>query len=186
MTKGIVYCLTNSSFKKGIYKIGKTKFINDPYKKRVDALYKGATGVPTPFKIKLAISTNNIDIAEKTVHAILDNYRINEKREFFEVKNIDIIKRAFDTIGGTYVDYIDRKENKKEKDTTNPNTDVYLVEAILGHTNSCKNGCLKKAKYEVKWVGYEETTWEPYKNVKNLDIYKKYVDGLSNSMICSK
>jgi hypothetical protein len=173
MTKGIVYCLTNSSFKRGLYKIGKTKFINDPYKKRIDLLYNGATGVPTPFKIKLAISTNNIDIAEKTVHAILDDYRINEKREFFEVENIDIIKQAFDTIEGTYIEYHDEK-GKDTKDTN----DVYLVEDILRHTNSCKNGNLKKAKYEVKWLGYEETTWEPYENLKKLDVYNKYIQSL--------
>jgi hypothetical protein len=166
MTGGIVYCLTNSSFKKGIYKIGKTKFINDPYKKRIDLLYKGATGVPTPFKIKLAISTKNIDIAEKKVHSILHHFRVNEKREFFEVDSMDIIKSAFDTIEGTYIDYPERKEDGNR---------LYIVENILAHT---PNKPLNKAKYEIKWLDYDETTWEPYENIKNLRLYKKYIQSV--------
>jgi hypothetical protein len=49
------------------------------------------------------------------------------------------------------------------------NDEQFQVEAILAH-----NITPNQALFKVKWVGYEETTWEPYDNLKNvvaLDTY---------------
>ena len=31
-----------------------------------------------------------------------------------------------------------------------------------------------KIEYEVKWMGYEDLSWEPYSKVKDWEIYKSY------------
>ncbi len=47
------------------------------------------------------------------------------------------------------------------KDTT----DMYLVEEILSHKgNFTKKNSLT---FEVKWMGYSNTSWEPWSNVRD-------------------
>lgn len=89
MTKGYIYCLSNKSFKKNIYKIGYTS------KKpniRAEQLYK--TGVPTPFKVEISKYVNDIVKAERHLHEKFDKMRINEDREFFKV-SLECIKKSF-------------------------------------------------------------------------------------------
>lgn len=55
--------------------------------------------------------------------------------------------------------------------------DEYYVEDVLDHV--LKNGdlnvkSLKKAKYVIKWLGYEETTIEPFENVKTCEALVRY------------
>lgn len=89
MTKGYIYCLSNKSFKKNIYKIGYTS------KKpniRAEQLYK--TGLPTPFKVEISKYVNDIVKAERQLHEKFDKMRINEDREFFKV-SLECIKKSF-------------------------------------------------------------------------------------------
>jgi hypothetical protein len=160
MTKGVVYCLSNPSFKSNIYKIGKTKFIDDPYQ-RIDLLDK--TGNPTPFKIEFYIEVDDMDIVERQYHEDLKMYRIRNTREFFLV-NILHIKKMFKLTTGKII-------NKFKQDEILPKN-LFIVKQIKNHT---KNLPVKETKYEVKWKGYKETTWEPYNNLKHLPILFEYI-----------
>lgn len=69
----------------GGYKIGKTKL---PLKKRMGALQ---TANCNDIHVVLDVPTCNADLTEKSVHFILDKYRCNSRREFFDC-NIEYIK----------------------------------------------------------------------------------------------
>lgn len=158
--KGIVYCLSNPSFNHQIYKIGKTKHIEDPYK-RIDLLH--TTGVPTPFKIEFYIQVSNMNTIEKKFHNKLKKFRISNQREFFKVSDILLIKQLFTSIQGVFIEtYVHLHPL--------PN-DMYIVEKIINH----KYDANKEKIYEVKWIGDALTTWEPYKNLKHLDLLHEYI-----------
>jgi hypothetical protein len=94
--EGYIYCLSNPSIP-GLYKIGKT--INSPIERCNDL--SSPTGVPVPYEIEFAKEIDDIDRGEKAIHYILDAYRTNDKREFFNISK-DIIKQLFDLIKGNY------------------------------------------------------------------------------------
>jgi prophage antirepressor-like protein len=75
-------------------KVGKTK---DAVKKRIKGLQ---TGNMNDIEMLLDFKTSNADLLEKTVHYILDRYRCNSNREFFDC-DIDYIKRVVNIIGNT-------------------------------------------------------------------------------------
>jgi len=160
--KGIVYCLSNPSFKKNIHKIGMTKHIDDP-EKRITSL--DGTSSPTPFKIEFYVRVNNRKKAEKILHEKLEMYRIRNSREYFKI-DILTIKNLFKSIKES--EFVD--EDKSE--CYDEETDTYIVEKIINHN---KNLPVKKTTYEVKWKGYETTTWEPYKNLKHLPMLYEYI-----------
>ena len=66
-------------------KVGKTK---DAVKKRIKGLQ---TGNMNDIEMLLDFKTSNADLLEKSVHYILDRYRCNSNREFFDC-DIDYIK----------------------------------------------------------------------------------------------
>ena len=55
------------------------------------------------------------------------------------------------------------------KDTT----DEYIVESITGHSGSMKRK--PSLKFNVKWIGYEEETLEPWANLRNNSILHEYL-----------
>ena len=75
-------------------KVGKTK---DAVKKRIKGLQ---TGNMNDIEMLLDFKTSNADLLEKTVHYILDRYRCNSNREFFDC-DIDYIKIVVNVIGNT-------------------------------------------------------------------------------------
>jgi prophage antirepressor-like protein len=75
-------------------KVGKTK---DAVKKRIRGLQ---TGNMNDIEMLLDFKTSNADLLEKTVHYILDRYRCNSNREFFDC-DIDYIKIVVNIIGNT-------------------------------------------------------------------------------------
>lgn len=78
---GIVYVLTNPAMP-GIVKIGKTAREN--VEARLNELY--ATGVPVPFDCEYAARVNDESDVEKAFHMAFGPYRINPKREFFQIE----------------------------------------------------------------------------------------------------
>ena len=77
---GFVYVMSNPSFIGSTLKIGMSE--RDPTVFRSDELY--STGVPQPFKVEyFAFVESPMDL-ERKVHKLLDQYRPNAKREFFE------------------------------------------------------------------------------------------------------
>ena len=85
---GIVYVLTNSAMP-GIVKIGMT--VRSSLECRMKELY--GTGVPVPFECAYAckVKSTKTKMLEHALHQAFDPYRINPKREFFEVKPEQVI-----------------------------------------------------------------------------------------------
>jgi hypothetical protein len=74
-------------------KVGKTKDVTS----RMKGLQ---TANVNTIKIILDFRTSNPDLLEKVVHYILDRYRCNSNREFFDC-NVDYIKTVVTTVGKT-------------------------------------------------------------------------------------
>ena len=81
--KGIVYVLTNSAMP-GLVKIGMTT--RESIDTRMKELY--STGVPVPFDCEYACEVKASDCAkiEKALHSAFKPNRINDNREFFQIK----------------------------------------------------------------------------------------------------
>lgn len=77
--EGIVYVLTNPAMP-GMVKIGKT---TRGVKARLDELY--GTGVPLPFECAYAARVDDESRVEQAFHRAFGPYRINPKREFFDI-----------------------------------------------------------------------------------------------------
>lgn len=75
----VVYILTNQSMP-GIVKIGIT---SGTVEERMRGLY--STGVPLPFECYFALEVENSLNIEKKLHHGLDDFRVNDSREFFEI-----------------------------------------------------------------------------------------------------
>jgi hypothetical protein len=78
---GIVYVLTNPAMP-GIVKIGKTS--RDSVDTRLSELY--STGVPVPFECAFAGRVSDESKVEKAFHLAFGPYRLNPKREFFQIE----------------------------------------------------------------------------------------------------
>lgn len=78
---GIVYVLTNPAMP-GIVKIGKTS--RNSVDARLKELY--STGVPVPFECAFAGRVNDEGKTEKAFHLAFGPYRLNPKREFFQIE----------------------------------------------------------------------------------------------------
>ena len=98
--RGFVYVIKTDSY--NFYKVGKTK---DIVIKRVKGLQ---TGNVNNIQILMEFPTSNPDLLERTVHYILDRYRCNSNREFFDCdfkyiqKIIEICGNTIDTLKSTY------------------------------------------------------------------------------------
>lgn len=77
---GIVYVLTNPAMP-GIVKIGKTS--RGSVDARLNELY--STGVPVPFECAFAGRVTDESRIEKAFHLAFGPYRLNSKREFFQI-----------------------------------------------------------------------------------------------------
>ena len=78
---GIVYVLTNSAMP-GLVKIGKTA--REEVEIRLLELY--STGVPVPFECAYAARVADETEVERAFHQAFGPYRINPKREFFQIE----------------------------------------------------------------------------------------------------
>ena len=81
MEDGIVYVLTNPSMP-GLVKIGKTT--RETVGARLNELY--STGVPVPFECAFAGRVNDVSKVEQAFNQAFGPYRLNPKREFFEIE----------------------------------------------------------------------------------------------------
>ena len=82
---GVVYLLTNPAMP-DLVKIGKT---SNAAEVRMDSLY--TTGVPVPFECAKAVEVEDIHKVEKALHIAFGPQRINPKREFFKIDEIQAI-----------------------------------------------------------------------------------------------
>lgn len=85
---GFVYVLRNKWFATNLVKIGLTR---TSVEERVATL-SSDTGVPVPFDIVCQFSCNSVLSCEQLIHKILQNQRVNQRREFFNL-NQDVAKQ---------------------------------------------------------------------------------------------
>jgi hypothetical protein len=89
--KGIVYVLKNPAMP-GMVKIGMTT--ND-INNRMNEL--NTTGVPLPFECLYACEVDDYKLVEKSLHIAFHPYRVNPKREFFNIEGEQAICNDFST-----------------------------------------------------------------------------------------
>lgn len=82
---GVIYILTNPAMP-GLVKIGKT---SNAAEVRMDSLY--TTGVAVPFECAKAVEVEDIHKVEKALHIAFGPQRINPKREFFKIDEIQAL-----------------------------------------------------------------------------------------------
>ncbi len=80
--RGVLYVLRCTTMKDEVYKVGWTSRTAEERAKVLST----ATGVPSSFVVVDIWPHENAEALEKNVHAILDPYRINESREFFQAE----------------------------------------------------------------------------------------------------
>ena len=78
--RGVLYVLRCTTMKDEVYKVGWTSATAEERARVLSA----ATGVPSSFVVVNSWPHEDAEALEKNVHAILDPYRINESREFFQ------------------------------------------------------------------------------------------------------
>lgn len=81
--------------------------------KRLNQLY--STGVPEPFEAIAAFYVSNAKLCEEKVHQVLQDYRTNKHREFFEILPKDALKLSMNIILKFIPDDL-----QKEIDITSP------------------------------------------------------------------
>ena len=95
-TSGYVYVLSNPAMP-GIVKIGMSKHGG---RIRANEIYKqGGTGISLPFKMEFEIWAEDCHSSELYVHEELDQYRINDSREFFKIDVVVAIEAVMRVIG---------------------------------------------------------------------------------------
>ena len=87
-TAGTIYILRNSSFAGTLVKIGKTMRGSEHRAKELSA----ATGVPEQFEVLYEEPVPDIDLAERLIHQELDRFRLNARREFFNLPLKDAVR----------------------------------------------------------------------------------------------
>ena len=108
----------------GLLKIGLTSNVPS---KRASELY--TTGVPTPFEVERAwkVPGSELSAIESEIHSLLQRYRYNHQREFFELEQDE----AIDVVGA----YIKRRPGSLSNATLS-RTSVYglliIVVGLLG------------------------------------------------------
>lgn len=89
---GVVYILGNSAYRETVVKIGKSSRSGA---ERAAELSR-ATGVPLAFKVLYEEAVSDCARAEKLVHERLLNFRMNRRREFFDVPPHEAFRAVFD------------------------------------------------------------------------------------------
>lgn len=84
---GYIYILHNPGHPVNLFKIGLTT-------KTVEERAKQLSGTPSVDKFLIAHSwlVNDCVVAEKRIHEALDKFRINERREFFQIEFSEALK----------------------------------------------------------------------------------------------
>lgn len=92
-----VYILSNPCLPENYLKIGHTKLTPEDRAIQISS----ATGVPVPYKVEWAFKCFNGEIIEKTVHNKLKSYRVNNRKEFFQI-DLEDAKSNIESIGNKF------------------------------------------------------------------------------------
>lgn len=85
MRVGYLYVLSNPMLPSDCRKIGLTRISPE---RRASALSR-MSAIPAPFTVEFSCSVANVAYAERRVHLLLDDKRINQSKEFFRVSAQD-------------------------------------------------------------------------------------------------
>ena len=96
MSVGYVYCMSNPCMA-GLYKIGYTE--RSIEERLQEANVSDTWRPPMPYILEFAKCVKEPNQKEKTIHTILNKFRVNPKREFFRVE-LDQVKLLFDLMDG--------------------------------------------------------------------------------------
>jgi predicted transport protein len=88
MSDGYIYVLFNPSFRRDLFKIGKTTKTPEERAREISL----ATGVPRDFEVIYEERVNDCDTAERLIHQRLNKHRSSSNREFFELPLKEIIR----------------------------------------------------------------------------------------------
>ncbi|WP_445989686.1 GIY-YIG nuclease family protein [Chromobacterium haemolyticum] len=88
MLSGHIYILSNPSLKSNWVKIGLTQ---TNVEKRKKSLSKSSS-IPLDFIIEYECTVNDVKTAERRIHLLLEKYRVNESKEFFDLPLKNAIK----------------------------------------------------------------------------------------------
>ncbi len=91
-----VYVLSNPSTP-DLLKIGYTKKIPEERAKQISS----ATGVALPYKVEWAYKCFNGETIEREVHHKLEDYRVNNQKEFFQI-SLEEAKQAITLVGNKF------------------------------------------------------------------------------------
>lgn len=128
MSNGYLYVLINESMK-GLIKIGITS-INPTERARS---LSSNTAVPTPFKVAYEVFVENCEELERKIHIELEDFRVNQRREFFNYplnKAIEIVQSYSNKGKGNkeeIYESIEILDDLKEKYTSSINENVTSV-----------------------------------------------------------
>jgi hypothetical protein len=92
-----IYILSNISIPNTL-KIGYTNLTPEIRAKQLSS----STGVVTPFKVEWAFKCFDGNLLENEIHGALNEYRINNQREFFQV-DLEEAKNIITLIGEKYI-----------------------------------------------------------------------------------
>jgi hypothetical protein len=94
-TKGFIYCVRCASHEADVYKVGCTS--TDVFERARQLT--ASTSSPTPFHVVHHRATSDANAAEARCHDLLDEYRLNDGREFFRAP-LGVIIRIMDEVTG--------------------------------------------------------------------------------------
>lgn len=174
---GHIYIIKTDA--QGAYKVGKTR---DTVSKRIKGMQ---TANVNNIEMILDYKTSNPDLLERCVHYILDRYRCNSNREFFDC-NIEYIKmivntcgHMIDTLKSSYQDItVDELYSKLNIECiTNNNTTSSVSYCAINTTNAydefINTHLVKNSHGTIKWIELYRIYCEWYKNKYNIETINK-------------
>jgi len=134
---GIIYFLTNITIP-GMVKIG---FTEGQLQDRLAQL--NSTGVPSPFDVSACFLVKNPTKTEKQIHSILDNYRNNQNREFFELSPQKALSESISIILSDLCGNNGSLNSDVNKTLPNHGQEIETISLLKGLT-----GCYKHRGYD--------------------------------------
>jgi len=198
-TYGYVYCFSNISMP-DILKIGMTE--RTPEERLIEANTSNTWKPPSDYKIEIAKKICNPNHIEKTLHKVLSQYRVHERREFFRI-SLDKFEEFLELIQGEtiYFNDIENENNKKYYKDDKENlycqycNNVFVNQKSLDAHQKKARYCLKKQQElkVIKEYNCEDCNtiyFSEFELKNHRDICVQYlknrIDVLEEQNICNK
>jgi hypothetical protein len=158
MAQGVVYILINACMP-GLVKIGhSTRSAVERAKELSDE-----TGVPTPFMVAWHEEVNDCEEIERRVHARLERFRFNRKREFFSIPLKEAIEVLQKVVGEfrekESVATAEAEQRRRQKENLRKEQEKIRLEAV----RQLKEESRPKQEEEISWQARQRqqgTSWQ--------------------------